>query len=220
MIQGILLDLDGVLIKTELETFRFYQNYLKEHYKIILKDSDFKYKFGRKSKDFFLDVLTPEQHKIVQPEKLTELKRELFNTQIEKFVSKVDGVHKLLSWLVEHNMRLALCSQNEKRMIDTVIVWLRIRKFFEIFLSLQDIHHKKPHPEIYLLASKRLGLRPDECIIIEDSKDGIEAAKNAQMICIGLAHEYTPEGYLQKADIQIHHLLEVPQILQKKFGVQ
>src|SRR3990167_6759529 len=205
MIQGILLDLDGVLIKTELETFRFYQNYLKEHYKIILKDSDFKYKFGRKSKDFFLDVLTPEQHKIVQ---------------LEKLVSKVDGVHKLLSWLVEHNMRLALCSQNEKRMIDTVIVWLRIRKFFEIFLSLQDIHHKKPHPEIYLLASKGLGLRPDECIIIEDSKDGIEAAKNAQMICIGLAHEYTPEGYLQKADIQIHHLLEVPQILQKKFGVQ
>ena len=89
MIKAILIDLDGVLMETERETFNFYKKYLKEIHNIELKDSDFKLKAGRKSKDFFNDVLTAKEKKQVNAEELIDLKRELFNKHIDKFVRNI-----------------------------------------------------------------------------------------------------------------------------------
>ena len=171
MIKAILFDLDGVLIETEKETFQFYQNYLKDK-GIHLKDSDFKYKAGRKSKDFWNDVLTPQQQKEVNVKKLTELKRKLFNAQPQKYVTKVNGGKELLETLKNNGYRLALVSQNESQMINSMINWLEIKKYFDTIVSIDDITNLKPDPEIYLLAAKKLKVNPSECIAIEDSKDG------------------------------------------------
>ncbi len=214
MIKAILFDLDGVLIETEQETFKFYQDYLKEK-GINLKDSDFKYKAGRKSVDFWNDVLTYEQIEVIDTKKLTELKRDLFNTNPEKYVKKVAGGKELLSNLKKQGFKLALTTQNEKRMADTSMDWLGIRNLFDVILSLQDITKKKPDPEIYLLTADKLNLNPSECIVIEDSKDGVNSAKNANMICIAFGHPYTPKGDLDNADIQIIRLNEItPKLIQ------
>lgn len=215
MIKAILFDLDGVLIKTELETFRFYQDYLQKHHNIELPDSDFKYKYGRKSKDFFHDVFTEEQRKMIDIEKLTGIKRELFDKEIDRFVSKAEGVHELLQWLRSQKYKLALCSQNERPMIDRVINWLDVSQYFDFTLSLQDITEKKPKPEIYIKGAEKLGIKPDQCLVIEDSQDGVRAAKNAGMICIGVAHNYTPEGYLDEADHIVHSLMEITDVLSR-----
>ena len=215
MIKAILFDLDGVLIKTELETFRFYQDYLQKNHNIELPDSSFKYKYGRKSKDFFHDVLTEEQKNIVDVGKLTAIKRELFDREIDRFVSRVEGVDELLRWLRSKNYKLALCSQNERQMIDRVINWLGVGKYFDFTLSLQDITEKKPKPEIYLKAAQKLKTTPNQCLVIEDSQDGVRAAKNAGMICVGIAHDYTPEGYLAEADHIVHSLTAIEGVLSR-----
>src|SRR3990167_10449253 len=182
MLKAILFDLDGVLIETELETFNFYQRELK-NYNIHLKDSDFKYKAGRKSVDFWNAVLNEEQKKIVNTEKLTGLKRRVFNKYPSKYIKKVPGGKKLLQKLKKAGFKLALASQNEPEMVKTAIKWLGIEKIFDATLSLQDIKHKKPNPEIYLLAAKMLKIKPEQCLVVEDSRDGVEAARNAKMLC-------------------------------------
>lgn len=208
MLKAVLFDLDGVLIETEQETFRFYQKYLKER-GIFLKDEDFRYKAGRKSKYFWNDVLTIEQQKKIDVKKLTQLKRETFNTDPDRYVKKMLGGKELLFLLKNKGFRLALVSQNESRMIETMLHWLGIRDYFEVILSIDEITHLKPHPEIYLLAVQKLGLKPAECVVIEDSKDGVGSAKNARMKCIGILHPYTPQGALDAADIIVKNLSDI-----------
>jgi len=208
MIEAVLFDLDGVLIETELQTFKFYQSYLKDH-GIELKDADFIYKAGRKSVDFWKDVLTEEQQKTINTSEITRLKREKFNTAPDQFIGRVAGGVELLELLQRHKYKMALASQNERRMIETAVNWLNVKKYFSEILSIEEIKNLKPSPEIYLLAAKRLGVKPNNCIVIEDSKDGVNAAKNAGMACIGLQHSYTPIDALSRADIVVNTLNDV-----------
>src|SRR3989339_2152950 len=113
MIKAILFDLDGILIETEKETFHFYQEYFKKHYNIIIKDSDFKYKAGRKSKDFFHDILTSGQMEKINIKKITDSKRELFNSQIDKYTKKVAGGGELLYFLKQGRPSKSFLSPNQ-----------------------------------------------------------------------------------------------------------
>lgn len=209
MIQAVLFDLDGVLIETEHETFKFYQNYLAEHYGIELTDDDFKYKAGRKSVDFWNAVLTPKQRLLVDTKKITALKRNLFGAQPQNFIKKVPGGGELLIALKHEKFKIALASQNEIAMINAAIDWLNVRQYFEVLLSIDDVERLKPDPEIYLLAARKLGIKPEACVVIEDSQDGIGAAKNAGMLCIAIKHPYTPPGDTARADIAVRALNEI-----------
>ncbi|NUM25588.1 MAG: HAD family phosphatase [Candidatus Buchananbacteria bacterium] len=209
MIKAILFDLDGVLIETEKETFKFYQKILGQDYGIFLKDEDFKYKAGRKSKDFWNDILTPEQQEKIDVKKLTQNKREAFNTDPDKYVKAMPGGKKLLELLKGQGFKLALASQNESRMIESMMRWLGIKEYFEVILSIDQITNLKPDPEIYLLAAQKLGVTPAECVVIEDSKDGVGSAKNAGMKCIGINHPYTPPGALNAADTTVDALSDI-----------
>ncbi len=207
--KAILFDLDGVLIETEWETFVFYKNYLREHYAIDLPDDAFQYKVGRKSVDFWKNVLSEDQQKVVDTEKLTALKRELFNAHPERYIKKIAGGKELIESVKKMGWKVALTTQNEERMMQTVLSWLQISDLFDLKLSLKDIARKKPDPEIYLKAAKILQAVPGECIVIEDSVDGIMAAKNAGMYCIAIRHPYASLDSVRNADLSVSSLQEI-----------
>ncbi len=202
MIRAILFDLDGVLIETERETFEFYRTRLAE-YGIHLEDSDFKYKAGRKSVDFWNDVLTSEERARIDTKALTGEKRRAFNATPERYVKKVEGGKEVLENLRQAGYLLALTTQNEAEMARTAMQWLGITEHFHTILTLSDISRKKPDPEIYLLAAQKLGVDPAECVVIEDSKNGVAAAKNADMYCVALQHDYMPPEHTNEADLAI-----------------
>jgi len=143
------------------------------------------------------------------------LKRELFNTQIEKFAKKVEGYKELLDFLKKRSYLLALASQNEPRMIESALRWLNAKKYFKVILSFADIKNKKPDPEIYLLAAKRLGVNSCECMVIEDSSDGIMAAKNGGFKCIALKHDYMPQEIYKDADTVVEKLVDIIKYLKR-----
>lgn len=219
-IEAVLFDLDGVLIETEWETFIFYQRYLKEQYDIHLPDGAFQFKAGRKSADFWRDALTPQQKNIVDTEKLTMLKRDEFNAHPDAYIKKVSGGKELLTAIRVCGWKTALVTQNEEQMMQTVLKWLGIASFFDAKLSLKDIKKKKPDPEIYLKAACLLGINPSRCVVIEDSEDGVNAAKAAGIPCIVIRHPYTPTNHLQAADAQVQSLSEINLELMEKIGRQ
>ena len=214
MLKGVIFDLDGVLIETEKETFKFYQKKFSEA-GLELKDGDFKFKAGRKSHDFFNDVLTKEDRKKIDPEKLLREKRELFNTKIDQYAKKVTGGKKLIEWIYDQGLPMALASQNEPRMIESALKWLGIKQYFQVVLTLDDIKNKKPDPEIYLLALKRLKLKATECIVIEDSQSGVEAARNAGIFCVGIYHDYMPNDSLELVNKIVYSLSEIKFLIRK-----
>lgn len=84
-----------------------------------------------------------------------------------------------LSHLKAEGYRLAVCSNSIHNTINSMLSRAQLLKYFEFYLSNQDVEKPKPSPEIYIKAMHRLGLKPEECLIIEDNPNGIKAAKDS-----------------------------------------
>jgi len=96
------------------------------------------------------------------------------------------GVLKLLTDLKKNNFRIALASSSKNA--TTVIGKLGIKSWFEVIVDGNMIKNSKPDPEIFLTAAKKLGVQPEECVVIEDAEAGVEAAKRAGMKCVGIGN--------------------------------
>lgn len=103
------------------------------------------------------------------------------------------GVREALDFFEQRGCRRALASSSNYRIIDAVLDRLCIRADFEVIYSAQEEPYGKPHPGVYLTAAQRLGVKPTECVAIEDSLFGVIAAKAARMTCIAVPGEIQPE---------------------------
>ncbi|EFK97277.1 Haloacid dehalogenase [sediment metagenome] len=185
----IIFDFDGVIVNTERTTFEFYKEILPA-YGIQLTEVDFRYKAGRKSVDFFRDVLG-EKFDMGLVTTLIEKKRETFLADIPKFLKPLPGIFDLLEESKRSGLKLAIGSQNEKLLIQKAVDVFKIRHYFDFMTSLQDIQKKKPDPEVFLLVSSTMGIPPHESIVIEDSPSGIEAAGRGGFASVGITTSFS-----------------------------
>jgi len=97
----------------------------------------------------------------------------------------ITGIRKLLSDIKDKSMKLALASSSTYRFIEAVLCKLNIKLFFDAVVSGDDISKGKPAPDIFLKAAELISCNPKECVVIEDSANGVNAAANANMKCVG-----------------------------------
>lgn len=95
------------------------------------------------------------------------------------------GTRDFLIQLREKGLLLAVASASLKNVIKDCLLVLHLEGLFDAEISAQDCNHGKPEPDVFLLASKRLGVEPAECIVIEDSSNGMIAARRAGMKWVG-----------------------------------
>jgi sugar-phosphatase len=121
----------------------------------------------------------------------------------------LQGVHDILQLLQQRQLALGLASSSPPALIDTVVDKLRIRHYFRVLCSAIDEAWGKPHPAVYLTAAKRLGLPPRDCLVFEDSINGIRAAKAAGMITVAVpaVHQYEDERF-GEADFKLRSLTD------------
>lgn len=91
------------------------------------------------------------------------------------------GVDNALNLFKKHNYKIALGTSSSVLLMNTVIDELGIRNYFDSVCSAQHLEFGKPHPEVFLNCAKELEVKPNECLVIEDSVNGVIAAKAAQM---------------------------------------
>jgi len=120
---------------------------------------------------------------------------EVFDERCCVNYEQVDMLKRLSS-----SYKLALCSNSQRKTVEIFVEKSATKDFFEFYLSNQDVVNPKPDPEIYNKAIKNLGLKPDECLIIEDNVNGIKAAKasGAYVLEIGLMEEVNYENIANK----------------------
>lgn len=206
----IIFDLDGVIVDTEYNTFLFYKEILPR-YGITLQESDFQYKVGRKSIDFFKDVLK-DKFNATLVQSLISQKRSAFLSDIRKHIRPIPQTIALIKELHYLNFPLALGSQNERELIEKVLDEFELRGYFSLIKSLQDITNKKPDPEIFLSIAKALGVAPEHSVVIEDSIDGVQAAKAGGFKVIAIASLYHPQEL--PADLNVKSAKEItPKLL-------
>lgn len=132
--------------------------------------------------------------------------RQIINTKGQP----MDGVLDTLEYFKQKGCKMLVASSSNYVLINTVIDKLGIRKYFDVIHSSQDEKLGKPHPDVFLHAAERIGSRPDDCIVIEDSANGVRAAKAANMKVIAIP---APTNYdnpvFEIADYKLRSMKEV-----------
>lgn len=128
-------------------------------------------------------------------------------TLMDSFGSVVEDVQR-------RGQRIALTSSSPHRWIDLVIERHDLHDAFDVVVSADDVDApSKPDPAVYRHTADRLGVEPDECIAVEDSKHGVDAAKEAGMYCIG----YRTGGQdLSRADVIVETVTELADVLKRR----
>jgi len=126
---------------------------------------------------------------------------------VEKILSNLYGKYKL-----------AVCSSTEKDFIILILTNLNVIKYFDIITGGFDVERNKPFPDVYLETAKRLKLDSKDCLAIEDSENGVIAAKEAGMNCIAVPNDYTKLHDLSKADIVLNGLSEINECVVSRFS--
>jgi beta-phosphoglucomutase-like phosphatase (HAD superfamily) len=121
-----------------------------------------------------------------------------------------DGVHQVLALLAGLDVRLAIASSSYYRVIDAVIARLELNGRFEVVHSAEDEERGKPDPAVYLTAAAKLAVAPDRCLAIEDSPNGVVAAKAAGMVCVAVPEPgMADDPRMSQADLVLSSLQDL-----------
>lgn len=200
MIQAVIFDMDGLMVDTEPLHSLSYEMVLKEYGKTPIRDekTGLLSRLGLMAHDNWLRL--KESHGLEEDvETLKEKKRAAYRGLMEKGVTPMPGLHPLLEKL-KGNYKIGLASASIRIHILSILAQLNITEYFDAVVSGEDVARGKPDPEIFLLAARKLDVRPEDCVVLEDSEAGIQAAKAAGMHPIAVPNEYTREHNFEPAD--------------------
>jgi beta-phosphoglucomutase len=200
MLQAVIFDFDGVITDSEILHYRAFNKVLagygveitmKDYYKTFLglTDADC---FKQLIREGLLKGRAAEQ----ELEKLLNGKKEIFEELARTKGKIIEGVDDFLRMLGQNDIPMAICSGALLTEIELILEEARLRDFFEVIVSAEDVRAGKPSPEGFLLtlqklnASRRLPIKAAECVVIEDSHWGLEAAKAAGMHSIAVTNSY------------------------------
>lgn len=113
-------------------------------------------------------------------------KEELYRDSYRKHIREIDGLTDFLSILKERDIQIALATMGDLTNISFILDSLQIRSFFQVITSGQEVTKGKPDGEIYELTLKKMNLKNTDCLVIEDSADGVRAARNVDIKVIGI----------------------------------
>ncbi len=224
--KALIFDCDGVLVDTEKDGHRvaFNRTFKKMGYSIewdvdlygeLLAISGGK----ERMKHYFSQEGWPEgvsdRDNLILD--LHKMKTDTFMQIIESGeLTLRPGVARLVDEaMADGNILLAICSTSNERSVNLIAEKLlgpgRKAKFSAI-LAGDIVSKKKPDPEIYNLAVERLGVEPEECVVVEDTRNGLLAAKAAGMKCIITTNGYTEEEDFSEADLVVPELGDPPNV--------
>ncbi|MEK7152450.1 MAG: HAD family phosphatase [Patescibacteria group bacterium] len=115
----------------------------------------------------------------------------------------IPGAADFIKYTSKKGYRLALASSAAPKRIELFLQKLKLRQYFETIVSGDDIEHSKPAPDIFLLAAKKLGMQPRDCVVVEDAWNGVQAARAAGMKCIAYGGSVHNTDDLSAADIVV-----------------
>ena len=204
---AVIFDMDGVIVDSEIH-WKTTEGYFLQSLIPTWSVNDQDRIIGLGVLDLYL-LLANTYHLQKTKEQFLEIYQEMANEIYGQKVSLMEGFTDLLNALNSKNIPVALASSSPASWINIMLERFSLRDSFKVVVSADELAGQgKPSPAIYLLTATRLGVRPDKCIAIEDSKNGVLSAKNAEMFCVGYRNGYNEEQDLSRADMIIHHFAE------------
>ena len=203
MLKAVLFDMDGVIVDTEPLHHKAYQMMFKE---VGVKVSDSMYRgFTGQSTRGICEFLCKHFKLDKKPIVLERCKRSHFTKLFfeDPDLHLLEGVENLIKNYHANGLSLVVASSASMFTINNVMKRFQLDRYFKDKISGADLKASKPHPEIFIEAAKAAGASPSECFVIEDSTNGIIAAKEANIFCVAYKSEHSKDQDYSRADLLI-----------------
>ncbi|WP_242206105.1 HAD family hydrolase [Aestuariivivens insulae] len=209
MLKAVIFDMDGVIVDSEPLHRKAYREMFEE-VGIEVSDSLYESYTGQATLPI-CQHLCQHFNLTEKPETLVALKRKHFKYLFDNDDSfkLIDGVLDLIKDYYHNGLTLVLGSSASMPNIERIFDRFDLNQYFKAKLSGADLEQSKPHPEIFIKAAQASGFSAKECMVIEDSTNGIEAAKAANIFCIGYNSKHSKNQDYSKANKVINDFKDI-----------
>lgn len=206
--KAFIFDMDGVIIDSEPIHFDIDVKTMS-YYGITITPVEL---------EQFVGMTNPEMwHILKQKYNLSQPIEEIIDYQLSAKIERlktidikpIDGIYELIVELKRNNISIGLASSSPTRFINAVLSKFNLTHLFDCIVSGEEVAKGKPEPDVYVEAANLLQVAPKDCVVLEDSKNGIRAAISAGMKCIGFINESSGHQDLSKADRIVASIREV-----------
>ena len=209
MLKGILFDMDGVLADSESFICKAAIMMFSE-IGLIASPEDFK-PFTGMGENMYLGGVA-EKHGIhVDIEVVKARTYQIYGEIVRGNLLPLPGALEFVRRCQDKGLRLALATSADRIKMEINLDEIGLPlSIFDSTITGLDVVRRKPAPDIYIKASEKIGVRPEECLVVEDAISGIKAGKNAGCRCLAVTTSFSMES-LSEADWICNSLLDVPE---------
>lgn len=213
-IEAVIFDMDGLMFDTETLCTRCMIEASKRQ-GVVMTPEETHLVLGFKSEDIY-DFYEEYYRGKMDGRKMIDdhydlMHEVLFTTGPDKMPYLVE----ILDYLKEKGYKLAVASSSVKKHIINNMEKNNVEGYFDVVASGQEVENGKPAPDVFLLAAERLGVDPSKCMVLEDSSNGVRAAKAAGMYNVMIPDAYQPDDELRKeAYAVVENLWKVKDLLE------
>lgn len=202
-ISAVIFDLDGTVLDNEDEYGAAFRKVLRSLGKRV--DSKYPHTQGIGVKENWPLLLSKYRIKTGKStEELAKQTQDVYLRMLPKVTIR-SGFEGFVSDLKNSGITTALATSNAWWIADEVLTELGLEDFFDVTTTGEEVDYRKPNPDLFLLTARKLGVEAGECLVIEDSEAGIEAAHAAGMKVIGIARDKKHAKILKEADLVIYN---------------
>ncbi|MGH4051964.1 MAG: HAD family hydrolase [Clostridium sp.] len=210
MLKAVIFDMDGVIIDSEPTHMKLENETYKKLGIEVTEDEH--HSFVGSTSHYMWESLKNKYNLNQTLDELIGYDRSKYFKYLnsdECEITLIYGVKELIKDFHENGIKLAVASSSPLNVIMTIVKKFQIEEYIEVFVTGDYVKRSKPEPDIFLFALKKLGVSPDNCIVIEDSHNGVLAAKKAGMKCVGINSDAAGNQDISMADLVINSFKEV-----------
>lgn len=214
MKKAVIFDMDGLMIDSERVTYNEYVKKLE-----LLGYHDFTEELYKnclgKNKVGICKVFNDHYGEEFPMKEVWDDVHEWIDESLRTYVPKKKGIDRLLHYLKDNNYKTIVATSSARVRVDEILKNAQISEFFDDSICGDEVTHGKPNPEIFLTACQKLGVKPEEALVLEDSEAGILAAYDGHIdvICVPDMKYPEPE-FASKATKIVDSLDDVIEFLQ------
>ena len=206
-LKAVIFDMDGVILDSEPIYYQIEKKFFKD-LGIAISDEEYHTFVGLSMIEMWRRIKNNHNLKEVIGALVKSNNKVVFQYfSNSENLQPTPFLEQFIQNLLEKNIKLAVASSSSKKLIKVILEKLMLKKYFEICVSGNEVKNGKPAPDVFLHTAYLIKVIPEECLVIEDSTNGVKAAKSAGMKCVGFQNFNSGNQDLSDADMIISSFL-------------